>query len=553
MKRPALLIAALAFTLTSLQARVKRTDLTLANAIKEWNADHLTFADDGKTITFNQGSETKTDDSGNSTTTDAWGNAAVSWFRDTQTDLSAYTRIVLQLEEASTSDVELVVSNGGYWGIFSSNVLKTGATELSVELKDLVYTTTPGENDTYKKGDPVDLTKVNMVFLRTGWVHEQTIKIKAFYLEKEITDYDQVQERDATDASLFPLTEGGLDLYIWNTNDKTNAYDAPTKTLTFGSNYCSIGWSFTQSQDLSGYKTLAIDLQQPIADYVQLRFLTADGTVYSYDPSLTATQIRLNLSDAVFAYNKGKDENGNDTKDITNATLPLKAITKVYFWNSWAKADASIKLDTVYLVHATKKAKYLLRENLTAKYGTVCLPFAAAKPSNATIYEVRGIDSQDSPTKLYVGSVESLTAGKAYIYESHDEQDVSFDKVGETADLTSPSAATGGLMGTFDQCDAPVGNYILVGGQWKKVAADHRNKVGKYRASLSLTGLSVISDEQANGKLSAMDLFEEGTTTGLQGVEARQADTPCYTLGGLRTAKPSKGVYVKNGKKRMER
>lgn len=524
MKKLSLLIMLLTLALGTTQARTEKKSFDFSEAKKEWNEKSMTLS--GSTITYNNGTDS--------------GNAAVSWLGGTATDISGYDRLVLELEEASDNPVEVVVSNGGFWGKYASTTLATGNTSLSIDLKKLTLTTTPGENDTWKQGDAVDLTAVNMIYLRTGWCTSQTIKVKDFYLEKDIADYDQVVSRTYQDATLFPLTEDGVDKKIWGDN---NTYDAATQTITFGSNYSSVGWTFGEAKDLSDYKTLVIELQKPIGNYVQLRFLS-DDVVYSNEISQTSTTIRVDLTASAFNYSK-------DGTEYKNEVMPRTAVKQVYFWNSWDNATASIALKSVSLESSTRQQYYLLRENTTTKYGTICLPFAAAKPSNASIYKVKGIDHSDNATKLYLESVETMEAGVAYIYQSSDDQDVTFDKTGDATDHESPATATSGLVGTFELADAPVGNYILVSGQWKKVASGKGNKVGKYRASLSLSGLEVITEEQASeGKYTAMGVLDEGgVPTAIQGVEAGKADAACYTLGGVRVAKPTKGLCIKNGKK----
>lgn len=532
MRKLTLLITALLLTAFGVKATAQNKELKLSDATKVWNGEKLTISDDGTSFTFNAGQQAMKDESGNemkgedgeTIMEDLWGNAAVSWFGDLATDISEYKYIVLELAEATTADIELGICTAGFWGNKHLAKLTQGETKLELKLSDL--TLTEGDD----KGQSVKLSAVNLIFIRTGWVHEQTVKIKTCYLTKD-SSYDKILTGAKPDASLFPLTEGALDLGIYNNGTWTNTYDASTKTLTFGGDYGAAGWTYSEAKDISAYKNIVLELQQPIGYYACLRF-ESDGKIYSTDLNQTGTKVRVDLTEAIFS----EGDNKNQTLDRTK-------VTKIYIWNAW-NGEKELKLREVYLESASEEADYLLRENTKSKYGTVCLPFAAAKPINATIYKVAGVDSKTNPSKLYLESVESLEAGKAYIYHSDDAYDVKFTKTNTETNLESASASTD-LIGNFDETTATEGNYILVSNQWKK--AKSTSKVGKYRASLSLNGVSE-TPESTGSKYAVMGL-ESGEVTGINGVKANNAKAAYHTLGGVRVAQPAKGLYIVNGKK----
>lgn len=145
-------------------APVAKRQLLLSEANKEWSADFLTIDIDNNTIVYDRGDE--------------WGNAAVSWLAFTPTDISGFERLVLRLAEASTADIEIVISEDGFWGCGKgcTTILPAGQTRQTVTLAGQVRT---------DGGEPVDMTNVNLIFLRTGWTNRQTIHIDEFCLEKD--------------------------------------------------------------------------------------------------------------------------------------------------------------------------------------------------------------------------------------------------------------------------------------------------------------------------------------------------------------------------------
>lgn len=538
MKKLSLLISALLMLALSTKASTKTT-LSIGEAKKEWNEKMLTI--NGNTITFDAGKETKTDNDDNKTEEDAYANAALSWLSEATNDLSSYDRLVFELEEASDGVIEVGVSNGGYWGKTSLHKLEKGETKLSLELSELKITSTPGDNDTWKTGDALDLENINMIFMRTDWCHSQTIKVKEFYIEKdkadnETSEYDVILQRTLRKTSPFPLAAGALDLTIWG---EGNTYDATTKTLTFGEAYNSIGWTYDEAKDFSSFDKLKIDLQQSLSAYseemmVQLHVVAGEKNYWMELPK-TQKAITISLNEAVWTVT----ENSTDTKEqkISNRA----DVKKVYFW-TWTKGG-KIKLKSVYLENGDKQTDCIVRENRTAKYGTVCLPFAAEKPYNATLYTVKGVDCKDAPSKLYIEEADVIEAGKAYIYQSDDAEDVAFYKSDETGNLSSATAATD-LIGNFDEANATAGHYILVSNKWKKANAN--SKVGKYRASLNLDAVSVLSGNEAAAKYMGIGMDE---TTGISTVKDYDATSAYHTLGGLRIAQPTRGLYIVNGKK----
>lgn len=356
--------------------------------------------------------------------------------------------------------------------------------------------------------------------------------------EVSSSSYDQVITTPITDSSLFPLTEGSVDTKIWPTDGKLNSYDASTKTITIGSWGNAVGWTF-DTTDLSSYNKLVIELDEALSFSPQVRFRNATTKSTGKDVhyvGLTSgqTKYEIDLTATQFKY--------DDQKSNPDVNLDLTDINAIYFW-AWDSAKV-IKLKDVYLVKATGETSYLVRENTTAdKYGTICLPFAASAPSNAKVYSVVGYDDSN----VYLKEATSLEAGKAYVFQSSDANDITFTKNSSDENLTAPTSATSGLIGTFTaSTSVPANSYILKNGTWLKVAENGNNTVNAYRAYLTLgDDLKVASSTTAK----AMRI-NSGQTTAINSVNAAtNAAAPAFNLAGQRVGNGYKGVVVKNGKK----
>ena len=236
--------------------------------------------------------------------------------------------------------------------------------------------------------------------------------------------------------------------------------------------------------------------------------------------------------------------------DGTGETTAITTISRIYFFSM---GDGKIKISDIYLQKGDAPVYYLVRNNTAAdQYGTICLPFAASKPSNATVYDVVGYSKTgDNPSALYLQAVDALEAGKAYMFKSTDAEDITFTKTGTDADLASPAASVNMLHGQFSGTDyVPVDSYIFVGTKWKKVTVANQNTVSNYRAYLTLTD-DLLTTAPVNAAVLTLG-FNDGETTGIGATLVNSEeikDKSYYDLQGRRVSQPTKGIYVKNGKK----
>lgn len=191
-------------------------------------------------------------------------------------------------------------------------------------------------------------------------------------------------------------------------------------------------------------------------------------------------------------------------------------------------------------------------------WGTICLPYAATPGDNVTIYEIDGVDDASAPSYVIVSEVETMEAGKPYIYKAVDSDGTAVEamftqKTLDTVD--EPVAGTNSLTGVFESAAGlvPDGAYILNGGMWYKVDNSTEFNLGDYHAYIA--DMASLPTAERNAKSMRMGL-DGGETNAIKGVadsSAMPADA-IYTLSGQRVGHFVKGnLYIVNGKKVLAR
>lgn len=212
------------------------------------------------------------------------------------------------------------------------------------------------------------------------------------------------------------------------------------------------------------------------------------------------------------------------------------------------------------LFHSTEANEaYIVRKNTTeGKFGTICLPFASAVPENATVYSI--VYKNEQSTELYLQEENVLEAGIGYVYKSTDANDICFNTYTEGAIeiLDAPITDSKALVGTFTEL-APdeefTGDYyyLLHDNSWVKVGDQYIGIAGAkgYRAFLDLAQVEVFPSTSSISPL-MVTMRLPGGATGVEALEVLEKETEegvYYTLTGQRVTNPTKGVYIKNGKK----
>lgn len=174
--------------------------------------------------------------------------------------------------------------------------------------------------------------------------------------------------------------------------------------------------------------------------------------------------------------------------------------------------------------------------NVTAaKYATYVTSGAVKVPANAKVMTAKVENNKLVTTTLSAGTV--IPANTAIIVNAEEAGDVSFEMAGENGsikDLDNDLQASTGV--TAD------------GTQYCLTEQDGKVGFGKVKAGVVIPAgkAYLVVNEQAAANFFAFD----GTVTAIKNVEtSATADGAYYTLQGVKVEKPTKGIYVHNGKK----
>lgn len=174
--------------------------------------------------------------------------------------------------------------------------------------------------------------------------------------------------------------------------------------------------------------------------------------------------------------------------------------------------------------------------NVTAaKYATYVTSGAVKVPANAKVMTAKVKSNKLVTTTLSAGTV--IPANTAIIVNAEEAGDVSFEMASESEsikDLANDLHASTGV--TAD------------GTQYCLTEQDGKVGFGKVKAGVVIPAgkAYLVVNEQAAANFFAFD----GTVTAIKNVEtSATADGAYYTLQGVKVEKPTKGIYVHNGKK----
>ena len=195
-----------------------------------------------------------------------------------------------------------------------------------------------------------------------------------------------------------------------------------------------------------------------------------------------------------------------------------------------ATGTRNVKTITVTYMAAT-----YTRPVTADKWGTLCLPYNATV-EGATLYTFEGVDNTDAPTVAYFEEAASVEAGKPYFFKATGTT--------LTATYTSTEAqaasSANGAVGTLTDIDVAEGKYLL-----------SDNKLVKCGTGCTLAANRVYVDMTAVSVYSGGGAVKMGVdlTDGISVVDAQSANATVFDLSGRRVVKPTKGLYIVNGKK----
>ncbi len=205
--------------------------------------------------------------------------------------------------------------------------------------------------------------------------------------------------------------------------------------------------------------------------------------------------------------------------------------------------------DTFTLTRCTESVDWTLGDT----WGTLIVPFNMEIPEELEAWTCEGIeDAQDIlDLKGVVRSID-IKANKPYIM-SGTPSDTPYTFTGATV-KTTDALTDGWLVGTYESLSAPEGSYVLQnhgsGPAFYMVpdASDSGITVGPYHCYLQLP---------EGGSVKAVVYFPGTDIDGTTGIEETvgeaTANGAVYDLSGRRVAKPQKGIYIMDGKKKVVR
>lgn len=386
----------------------------------------------------------------------------------------------------------------------------------------------------FDNNNKADLTKIKQINIdprtseTTKYITFSSITLVA---GQSASTYDNLNQTGYEKTS-FDLSTG-----LAQTHDNATNNDETHASTVSGTTIYAVGNDYVEDGVAKKYVNFGAGL-------TGLNYNVSDYDYLVVKATTTSSNFTFHVygnDDSNISYNVSPS--GQPSVIVKLSDLSASTISKVTFETI---AEGTLTVNEIYFLKKGTGYEITRQNTASGKFGTICLPFAASKPTNAYVYSVKGVDSQTNPTKLYVDEVSELAAGTAYIIQSTDANDVTFTKTGTAANLTAISTQpTSGLVGTFTaDTDVPTDSYILSDGKWLK---SNGSKVNAYRAYL--TGVSSLAEVTETSGAKAIS-FGFSATTGINSVqEAQQNGGAIYSISGVRVSKPAKGIYVRNGKK----
>ena len=186
-------------------------------------------------------------------------------------------------------------------------------------------------------------------------------------------------------------------------------------------------------------------------------------------------------------------------------------------------------------IPAAEASKIKLNRPFAAGWTTVCLPFATT-PTALGATKVFAF-SEQSGDVLKFSKTEALTAGQPYL--AYFENEVAAPVVFENVDVTATTAGSNDIfVGTYSTID--------MNGKYGVTA---EGKIAKGSSTATLKGYRGYFNISTDARY-VISFGDEGETTGIATMNKNQLDDfSCFDLLGRRLAHPSKGLYIKNGKK----
>ncbi len=180
------------------------------------------------------------------------------------------------------------------------------------------------------------------------------------------------------------------------------------------------------------------------------------------------------------------------------------------------------------------------RDVTVGKYGTVCVPYAVTSPQGGVFFRVAGYQgASDAPTAIVFEEVESLEAGKPYLFRATADQIT----LSYTGDAAAEAGSENGLVGTFSGCSVESGKYVISDNKVQKCGEGC--SIAANRAYIDLAGVPAYQ-EAAEARNVVVFAFD-GDATGISAITsqtASKADGKYMVKGQIVVVKSGKAYNV---------
>ncbi len=247
-------------------------------------------------------------------------------------------------------------------------------------------------------------------------------------------------------------------------------------------------------------------------------------------------------TDDIICLSLSRDGGGNAISDVVNGTVAYNYNYQDYFIVPAADGAVTVTLGTGVALNNVKVGKRNVTKNIsTSKLASFSAVGNTEVPEGVSVY-IAKVDGDN----VVLTKVETnvIPANTGVIVKSETEGEKTF-KV--TLDGTEASFDGNELIATSVEANATVPSE----GTYYALSASEA-KFGVLKGGITLSGnKAYLAAPAAGAKQTALNiLFSNGDITGISSaVKTAEADGAYYTLQGVKTLKPAKGLYIHNGKK----
>lgn len=272
---------------------------------------------------------------------------------------------------------------------------------------------------------------------------------------------------------------------------------------------------------------------------------TATETVYKTDGT-TETPLKRPLNENFILKNTDNTSAYSchnfgvyDVSDLDGGTASGQSYTWYTFLNPYAFTAA--------------KSTYYRQYN-AGSAASVCLPFAVDAPENGTLYKYKGIEG----TKIVITPVAKPAAATPYFFIPKDKATLSSSQSQIIAAVTDPETekSENGLHGIYSGMsfsNVSGTAYGMAGSPFEYNGKDYlAGTFVKFSSSAWINPFRayLLLSNTSGAKPAIMEMAIDNTTTGITSInDVPAAQSPYYTLEGMKVVNPSHGIYIHNGHK----